>query len=492
LTKAPYKSINEPDCGNDISSTVGIAAGGIQLQAVKPKFLSFSAGPLWLALCLLALGVISVNASARPDGTNRHVYVIPVDGIIDLGLAPFIERITVQAMNDRAAAVILEINTLGGRVDAAVLIRDALLESKVPTVAFINKRAISAGALIALASEKIYMTEGATVGAALPVQGGSLGSTPQPVEEKTISYLRKEFSATAEARERPARLAEAMVDPDIEIDGLITKGKLLTLTTDEAIKQNLIDGKISDLEQMLEVLGLAGAELRTAEESWAETIVRFLTNPIISSLLITLGLLGIITEIRTPGFGWPGLIGLASLGFFFWGHWLVQLAGYEELLLFGLGILLLSVEIFAFPGFGVVGALGVMSLLTALALSLLGPGSTAGVIVGVLTRLITSVLVAVSAALALLRFLPRTPFGRKLVLDVGMTAAQGYISAPEDEVKLLGVVGIAVSPLHPSGLALIEGRRIDVISEGGYLDAGVPIVVIRVDGNRVVVSKAKE
>jgi len=435
--------------------------------------------------------MLSVTAADRLPANDRHVYVIPVDGIIDLGLAPFIKRVTDQGASDGAAAVILEINTFGGRVDAAVLIRDALLESKLPTVAFINKRAISAGALIALASEKIYMTDGATVGAALPVQGGSPGAAPQPVEEKTISYLRKEFSATAEARRRPARLAEAMVDPDVEIDGVIARGKLLTLTTDEAIKQRLIDGKVADLEQMLGVLGLAGAELRTAEESWAETIVRFLTNPIVSSLLITLGLLGVITEIRTPGFGWPGAIGLGSLGLFFWGHWLVQLTGYEELLLLGLGMLLLAVEVLAFPGFGVIGALGVMSLLVGLALSLLSPGSTAGVIVGVLTRLITSVLVAVLAALALLRFLPRTPFGRKLVLDSGMTADQGYISAPEEEIKLLGLAGVAVSPLRPAGLAAIEGRRIDVISEGEYLDAGEPILVIRVDGNRVVVRKGE-
>jgi membrane-bound serine protease (ClpP class) len=458
---------------------------------MKSKILGFSGARRWLAVCLLALGVLSVTAADRPAGSDRHVYVVPVEGIIDLGLAPFIKRVTDQAASDGAAAVVLEINTFGGRVDAAVLIRDALLESKVPTVAFINKRAISAGALIALASEKIYMTDGATVGAALPVQGGSPGSAPQPVEEKTISYLRKEFSATAEARGRPTRLAEAMVDPDVEIAGVIAKGKLLTLTTDEAIEQKLIDGKVADLEQMLGTLGLSGAELRTAEESWAETIVRFLTNPVVSSLLITVGLLGVITEIRTPGFGWPGSIGLASLGLFFWGHWLVQLAGYEELLLFGLGVLLLAVEVFAFPGFGVIGALGVVSLLAGLALSLLGPGSTAGVIVSVLTRLVMSLLVAVLAALALLRFLPRTPFGRKLVLETGMTAEQGYVSAPEDEVNLLGLSGVAVSPLHPSGLASIEGRRIDVVSEGEYIDAGEPIVVIRVDGNRVVVRKGE-
>ena len=442
----------------------------------------------WLGVALLGMGVLSVLAADRVTPT-RHVHVVPVEGVIDLGLAPFIERVTEQAAADGAAAVILEINTFGGRVDAAVLIRDTLLEARVPTVAFINKRAISAGALISLASEKIYMTEGATIGAAMPVQGGGTGSAPQPVEEKTVSYLRKEFSATAEARGRPARLAEAMVDADVEIAGVIDKGKLLTLTTDEAVAQGLIDGVVADREALLQKLGLEGAEIRDATPSWAESLVRFLTNPVLSSMLITVGLLGVITEIRTPGFGLPGAIGLASLGLFFWGHWLVELAGYEELLLFALGVLLLAVEVFVTPGFGVIGGLGVLSLLAGLALSLLGPGSSAEAMVSVITRVLASLLVAAIAAVALLRFLPRTPFGRKLVLETGMTAEQGYVSPPAEDQALLGREGLASSPLHPSGLALIEGRRIDVVSEGEYIDAGEPIVVTRVDGHRIVVRK---
>jgi membrane-bound serine protease (ClpP class) len=323
----------------------------------------------------------------------------------------------------------------------------------------------------------------------MPVQGGGPGATPQPVEEKTVSYLRKEFSATAEARGRPARLAEAMVDADVEIPGVIDKGKLLTLTTDEALAQGLIDGEVADREDLLRALGLEGAEVRDAEESWAETLVRFLTNPVFSSMLITVGLLGVITEIRTPGFGLPGAIGLTSLGLFFWGHWLVELAGYEELLLFALGVLLLAVEVFVTPGFGIIGGFGVLSLLAGLALSLLGPGSSAEATLSVITRVLSALLVAAIAAVALLRFLPRTPFGRKLVLDMGMTAEQGYVSPPSEDRELLGRPGLASSPLHPSGLALIDGRRIDVISEGDYIDAGEPIVVTRVDGNRIVVRK---
>ncbi|HZD40741.1 MAG TPA: ATP-dependent Clp protease proteolytic subunit, partial [Terriglobales bacterium] len=273
----------------------------------------------------------------RPKATDVSpwygVYVAPIEGIIDLGLAPFVERVLNEAADAGAAAVILEINTFGGRVDAAVAIRDALLNARVNTVAFVNKRAISAGALISLAAEKIVMADGGTIGAATPVQMGQPGSAPKPVEEKTVSYVRKEFRATAEARKRPPLVAEAMVDADVEIPGLIQKGKLLTLTTDEALKHKIADFRANTLDKLLDELGLSGAKVRRASPTWAENLVRLLTHPVASSLLITVGILGIILEIRTPGFGIPGLLGIASLALFFWGHWLVQLAGWEELLL---------------------------------------------------------------------------------------------------------------------------------------------------------------
>ena len=248
------------------------------------------------------LAVLGINTFTFAQKTPV-VYVAPIEGIIDLGLAPFVQRVLDEANDVGAAAVILEINTFGGRLDAAVLIRDALLNARVRTVAFVNKRAISAGALIALAAEKIVMADGGTIGAATPVQIGQPGSAAQPVEEKTVSFVRKEFRATAESRKRPPLIAEAMVDADVEIPGLIQKGKLLTLTTEEALKHKVADFRTDTLEGVLERLGLAGAEVRRPSPNWAENLVRFLTHPVVSSLLITIGMLGIILEILTPGFG---------------------------------------------------------------------------------------------------------------------------------------------------------------------------------------------
>ncbi len=441
-------------------------------------------------LFLLALGLLGTPAAAlAQEKRPAIVYVAPVEGIIDLGLAPFVRRVLDEAARAGAAAVVLEINTFGGRVDAAVQIRDALLNSRVKTVAFVNKRAISAGALIGLAAEHLVMSGGSTIGAATPVLAGQPGAAAQPASEKSVSYVRKEFRATAEARKRPPLIAEAMVDADVEIRGLIDKGKLLTLTTEEALKHKVADLRADSLEGALEQLGIRGAELRRASPNWAENVVRFLTHPVISSLLITLAMLGIIVEIRTPGFGAPGAVGIASLALFFWGHWLVQLAGWEELLLAAGGVILLALEIFVIPGFGFAGALGIVALLAALVLSLVGAGDTPQFILMAAGRVVFALLFALLASLILLRFLPRLPFGRRLVLERGLAAAQGYASAPESDPRRLGKRGRASSPLHPAGIAEIDGQRVDVVSDGELIDAGQLIEVVRVDGNRIVVRR---
>jgi membrane-bound serine protease (ClpP class) len=436
-----------------------------------------------LSFCLSLLAAFF--PALAQDQPRTIVYVAPVDGIIDLGLAPFIQRVIDEATSAGAAAVILEINTFGGRVDAAVQIRDALLNSRVRTVAFVNRRAISAGALISLAAETIVMSSGGTIGAATPVQGG--GAEAQPVSEKSVSYVRKEFGATAESRKRPVLIAEAMVDTDVAIKGLIEKGKLLTLTTEEALKHKVADLRADTLDDALAKLGLGGAELRRATPNWAENLVRFLTNPVFSSLLITIAMVGIIVELRTPGFGIPGALGVGSLGLFFWGHWLVQLAGWEELMLVAAGVILLALELLVVPGFGIVGILGIIAIVASLVLSSTGPGATTAFIVQAATRVVMSVLVAMLASFVLLRLLPRLPFGRRLILERGLASAEGYASAPESDARLLGRRGRTASALRPAGIAEIDGQRVDVVSEGELLDAGQPIEVIRVDGNRIVV-----
>jgi membrane-bound serine protease (ClpP class) len=435
---------------------------------------------------VIAFGAALMPLRAQPPAP--HAYAISIKGTIDLGLAPFLSRIIREAHASGATAVLLDIDTFGGRVDAAVAMRDALLNSPVRTIAFVNQRAISAGALIALACHTVVMVPGGTIGAAAPVTGGA-GSS-QPADEKSVSYVRKEFRATAEARRRPPELAEAMVDADVEIPGVIAKGKLLTLTTTEAMTHKLADFIAADTAAALEVVGLRDATLRQATPTWAETVVRFLTNPIVSSLLMTLGMLGLLVELRTPGFAFPGAIGVTALGLFFWGHWIVQLAGWEELLLVVSGALLIALEIFLLPGTTVAGVAGVLALVAGLALALIGAGATVSLVVSALGRVALAVVIATAAALAVLRFLPRLPFGRRLVLDTGMHAASGYVSPSPSDYRALGRTGTALSPLRPAGIAEIDGTRVDVVSDGAFIEAGTAIEVTRVDGNRVVVRRA--
>jgi membrane-bound serine protease (ClpP class) len=446
---------------------------------------------------LSALTAVADGAGQASSATAARpvVYLVPIEGVIDLGLAAFVTRALDEATAAGIAAVIFEVNTFGGRVDAAVLIRDALLRARVRTVAFVDKRAISAGALIALAAETVVMADGGTIGAAAPVEIGGPGGSTQPVAEKTVSYVRKEFRATAESRKRPFLLAEAMVDADVEIPGLSAKGKLLTLTTEEALTHGLADFRADSVEALLATLGLGSAEVRRVAPAWAEIVVRFLTHPLVSSLLTTVGILGIIVELRAPGLGVPGAVGVGSLALFLWGHWLVRLAGWEEVLLVAVGLLLLTVEIFVTPGFGLAGMLGLVALLGGLGLSLVGVGATWPLVLRAVVQVAASLLVAVVASVVMLRFLPRLPFGRRLVLATELDAGDGFASAPsapEADLMWLGKRGTAASTLRPAGIALLEGDRVDVVSDGEFIEAGEPITVVKVDGNRIVVRQLAE
>lgn len=438
-----------------------------------------------LVVLLLAGLAASIMNSAATQSAGPIVYVVPIEGMIDLGLSPFLARTIGEAKDAGAAAVLLDINTFGGRVDAAVAMRDTLINSPVRTIAFVNQRAISAGALIAMACETLIMAPGGTIGAAAPVVGGTGES--KPADEKSVSYVRKEFRATAEVRKRPPEFAEAMVDADVEIAEVIATGKLLTLTTSEAIEHKVADLTASTVEAALEAAGLERAQVREASQTWAETFVRFLTNPIVSSLLMSVGLLGLLVEIRTPGFAVPGTIGLLSLGLFFWGHWIVRLAGWEELLLVSIGVLLIALEVFVIPGMTVAGVAGVLALVAGFGMTLAGAGATVAVIVNALGRVALSLLLAMAGTFVLLRFLPRLPFGRRLILASGMQAALGFVSGPESDLRWLGRSGTALSPLRPAGIAEIGGTRIDVVSDGGFIERGAAIEVTRVDGNRIVV-----
>jgi membrane-bound serine protease (ClpP class) len=429
------------------------------------------------------------------DGKGRVVVVADIHGTIELGIAPFVRRVLEE--NQGAAAIVFDVDTFGGRVDAAVTIRDALLSAKVPTVAFIDRRAISAGALISYAADFIVFNEGGTMGAATPIQLAQDGEA-QPVAEKMVSYMRSEMASTAESKGRRGDIARAMVDAEEEVEGISPKGKLLTLTTDDAVRFGVADAVATSQEQLLELLGLSLAERRTVETNWAEKIVRFLTDPTVSGLLMSVGFLALMIELYTPGVGIPGAAAVVLLGLFFGGHYMVELAGMEEMLLFLLGVVALGIELFVIPGFGIMGMIGVGLIVTSLAMALVGtPLSVSwetGMLVGALGRVMLSITLAVIAMVVLAKRLGESRLGSWLVLRTELARGaqpsdEDYRSQPAEWASYMGKTGRAITDLRLSGKVRIGGELVDAVSQFEYIPAGTVVTVVEVEGARVVVAR---
>ncbi|MBN2170678.1 MAG: nodulation protein NfeD [Candidatus Krumholzibacteriota bacterium] len=437
-----------------------------------------------------ALLVIVAGALA-PLAARTAVVEIPIEGTIEMGLAPFVERAIEEAAAGGADAILLRVDTFGGRIDAAVKIRDAILRSELPTIAWVEGRAISAGALITLAADSVVLNEGATIGAAQPVQIGGSGET-QETGEKTVSYFRGEMRATAEATGRDPRVAEAMVDRTIEIEGIIAEDKLLTLTSHEALELGMADHVVSGRRGLIRLMGWEDAVIQTVAPTWSEWMVRFLTHPVVAGLLLSIGGLALLLELRTPGVGLPGLIAIICFALFFGAHYLVNLAGNVEVLLFLAGLVLLVLEIFVIPGFGIAGILGIIFLMAGLLLSRVAPHGGLPDFTRALGLLIASFFVTLVLFLALLRYLPQARWMGGIVLETRQERTAGFHSDEYGDEHLEGRTGICLSDLRPAGIAEIDGRRIDVVTEGGYIEKGTRIRIAEVSGNRVVVEALRD
>jgi membrane-bound serine protease (ClpP class) len=306
--------------------------------------------------------------SSIAEETKKNIYVIPIQDTIDLGIPAFVNRAISSAEKNSAELIIFDIDTFGGRVDAATQIKDAISATDITTIAFINRRAISAGSLISLSCDQIYMTDGGTIGATSVVDmSGSKQS------EKSQSYMREEMAATAEKSGKNTDIARGMVDEELSFEFLVIngdslkvddiegrkEGKLITLTTELALKYNIADGKSESVEELLSDLGIENYNIITLSENWSEDLVRFLTDPTISSLLTTFGTIGIISELYSAGWGIGGTIGIICLTLALGASYLTQLASSMDLLIIFSGLLLLVVEFIAIPGFGFFGITGI-------------------------------------------------------------------------------------------------------------------------------------
>lgn len=427
------------------------------------------------------LGVAVWGAVLGPGpafAQQETVYRVPVTGVIELGLAPFIARAIREAEEAGARAVILELETTGGRVDAAQQIVKAVSQSTIPVYAFVNAHAWSAGAMIALAADSVFMGPVSSIGAATPVIGG------QKASEKMVSAMRGEFRALAEARGIDPRLAEAMVDESVEVEGVIEEGKLLTLTGKEAVDLGFAAAEVASLEDLLDHVHLSDATVQTVTINWAERLVSFLSHPIVAPILLSMGTLGLIIEIKTPSFGLAGLVGLTSFAAFFGSHLLIGLAGWEEVMLLGAGLIALGIEVFVVPGFGIAGAISILCIGGAVFLALIGNLPTWSDVVRASGIISTTGIMVIASIYLVVRQLPAR--GRGIFLMTAADKDTGYIaSAPRED--LVGAEGVAATDLHPSGTAVLGGERLDVVSEAGFINKGERIRVVRSEGYRHVV-----
>ena len=432
-------------------------------------------------LLLIILGFASsVNA--------QKVYYGNIDGEIDLGMAPYVTRVVKEAEKNNADAIIFRINTFGGRLDAATQIKDAIIGTNILTIAFINNRAISAGSLISLSCKKIAMVPGSSIGASTVVDQAG-----QKQSEKYQSYMRSEMRATAERNGRRTDIAQGMVDERIVIPGIVDSTELVTLTTDEALKYGIADVEVNNLKDVLKAFDLQGAEIVRVNENWAEEVVKFLNNAIVSSILIMIGFFGLIAEVKTPGWGVPGTVGLIALALFFGSSYVLDLASIMDILLFVLGLILLALEIFVIPGFGIAGIAGIILIFASLFLSLTpsGPFFDFDAISIAIIQLTGAIVAAFVLVLILAKLLPKSTRFNRLILADEERAEQGYVSYPSEK-DLVGQEGIALTTLRPAGTAEFNGKRYDVMADWEYIEQGSKIVVLRVEGVKVVVKKAKE
>ena len=431
--------------------------------------------------------LFAVVSSADEDQVKTVYHVdMRLEGMIDPGVSAFVERVIEDAEANGVDAIVFEIDTFGGRVDAATVIRDAILDSEALTIAFINKRAISAGALISLACDKIVMAQAATMGATTPVDGSGTKAS-----DKVTSYMRAEMRATAERTGRDAKIAEAMVDERVDIPGLSAEaGRPATLTTEQSLSYEMADETAESLRDVLRIYDLGDADVVSIELNWAEHVVRLLTHPVVTSILLAVAMFGLFAEVRTPGWGLGGTLALVALAIFFGSHLVVKLAEWQELALFAVGLGLLIVEVVAIPGFGVVGLAGVGLMLGSLVITQLGDFQLWSVdeIAVVVARLSASMIGAFVLSLFMLRSLPRMAAFNRLVLQAETRTSEGYVSSSrERDSDLLNQEGVSLSELRPAGIALIDGRRVDVVTDGEFVGVQQPVRVVEARGNRVVV-----
>ena len=427
---------------------------------------------------------------AREPG-QRLVFVIPVESEISAALHLIMGRALREARDQGADAIVLDMDTPGGEVQAALRIRDLLIDADIPTYTYVNSWAISAGAFIAVATDTIVMGPNSVIGGALPVTIGAEGM--QAADAKIISVMAADFRATAKRKGHDPLIAEGFANPDVVIDGVKAKGEILTLDHEQAVALKFAAYQAGSLDELLEREGFAGAQVRRFHQTGTDKVARFLSSAAVLSVLFMIGLAGIFIELKTPGVGLPGLVGIVAMGLAFFGSYLAHLSGYMEIIFFVIGVVLLVVEIYVLPGFGVAGVAGLLMVVGSLFFAMFnfspeGVTLTAArlkyLVQGPLLTLLVVLIGLIPLLILLARLLPSVPMFKQLAL----APDGGPLPHPVDpHAPVEGMQGIAVTDLRPTGVAELDGQRRDVQTDGEFIARRSPVVVTRLEGNRIVV-----
>jgi membrane-bound serine protease (ClpP class) len=422
---------------------------------------------------LLLVVVLLVGANFAAAGTKGKIVVIPLKGPISRDLSHSVQREINKANRSNAKAIILEINTEGGYVKSATEICDSINNSKIPVIAYINKRAWSAGALISISSPKIAIASGGSIGAAEPI----------PKTEKIVSAIKAEFMAWAEKHNRNSDIAAGMVDQNIVIEGLKKQGEILSLTATQALERNFADIKAESLEDILKHEKLDGAEIEYAsvEYSWVDSVANLLTSPAARIILLVLGMVCLMIEAFTMDII-SGTVGMIAWTLFFFSNIAIGVTPWWVVLVFISGIILMAIEIFVIPGVGVVGVLGMLTTMASMFFAI-GDIKQAAISVGF------SMVISGAVLAYLMKSLPKSKIWKGLTLESSKTPVEEMITVKQGRLELEGLHGIALTDLRPAGKALINEEKLDVVTDGSFVKKDTPVRVVQVSEMKIVVKE---
>jgi membrane-bound serine protease (ClpP class) len=420
---------------------------------------------------------------------GQKVYVLELKHEIDPGTSWYVSRGFAAAEDAKADLVLIHMDTYGGYLLDGDSIRSRILQSPLRTIVFIDHNAASAGALIALACDSIYMAPGSSIGAATVVNGSDGNAAP----DKYQSYMRGIMRATAEKTGRNPAIAEKMVDEKLELPGLSPAGQVITFSTEEALLHDFCDGKQENVAGVLAVLGLEKAEVIEFRLSASDAAIQFMVNPWVSVVLLVLIFGGLFLELKAPGKAVPGIVAILATGLYFATHYIYGLADVWEVIVFGVGLLLLAFEIFVVPGFGVTGILGIIFTLTGLVGGLMpNDGLNFEYIpVNHILRSIAMALGAMAGSITLVvwlaQYLVTSKRAYPFVDETTLDKSRGFTAAKIGHPELVGLEGVADTDLKPAGFILIAGERYDAESTGAYINRNTPVRVVAIRSTQIVV-----